>query len=125
MLGESGTVETEETEPSEDPLTEVAAEAVPEEAAEDLIREEPRGKEEVARPFGVVDGGMSGVTEEVNADDGAAEEKWDEAATKLDLAQAYLNMGDKAGARSIIDEVMKEGSPAQKTQAAELQAQLG
>ena len=52
-------------------------------------------------------------------------ETWDEAATKLDLAQAYLNMGDKAGARSIIDEVIKDGSPAQKNQAAELEAQLG
>ncbi len=58
-------------------------------------------------------------------DDGEdTSEKWDEAATKLDLAQAYLNMGDKAGARSIIDEVMKEGSPAQKNQAAELAAQI-
>jgi FimV-like protein len=34
-------------------------------------------------------------------------------------------MGDKAGARSIIDEVIKDGSPAQKNQAAELEAQLG
>ena len=60
----------------------------------------------------------------VSADEEDDTEKWDEAATKLDLAQAYLNMGDKAGARSIIDEVMKEGSPAQKNQAAELAAQI-
>ena len=57
-------------------------------------------------------------------EDEAETEQWDEAATKLDLAQAYLNMGDKAGARSIIDEVLKEGSPAQKDQAAELAAQI-
>lgn len=62
--------------------------------------------------------------EELPAVDDDNPEKWDEAATKLDLAQAYLNMGDKAGARSIIDEVMKEGSPAQKNQAAELAAQI-
>ena len=61
----------------------------------------------------------------ISSDAEAEAEKWDEAATKLDLAQAYLNMGDKAGARSIIDEVLKEGSPAQKSQAAELQAQIG
>ncbi|MDJ0956308.1 MAG: FimV/HubP family polar landmark protein [Arenicellales bacterium] len=57
-------------------------------------------------------------------DDAEQTEQWDEAATKLDLAQAYLNMGDKAGARSIIDEVLKEGSPDQKNQAAELAAQI-
>ena len=61
---------------------------------------------------------------ENGGDDAAQTEQWDEAATKLDLAQAYLNMGDKAGARSIIDEVLKEGSPAQKNQAAELAAQI-
>jgi pilus assembly protein FimV len=75
---------------------------------------------EVSRNFGVVTGGANAVDESE-----AGSEKWDEAATKLDLAQAYLNMGDKAGARSIIDEVMKEGSPAQKDQAAVLQARIG
>ena len=38
-----------------------------------------------------------------------------------------INMGDKAGARSILEEVIKEGSPsqAQRDQAAELEAKLG
>jgi len=75
---------------------------------------------DVSRNFGVVTGGVNAVDESE-----AGSEKWDEAATKLDLAQAYLNMGDEAGARSIIDEVMKEGSPAQKDQAAVLQARIG
>jgi len=55
---------------------------------------------------------------------GDEQEKWDDAATKLDLAKAYIDMGDKAGARSIIDEVLKEGNPAQRRQAGELAAQL-
>lgn len=50
--------------------------------------------------------------------------QYNEAETKLDLARAYLDMGDKVGARSIIDEVMREGDPAQRDQAAELAAQL-
>ncbi len=56
---------------------------------------------------------------------GAADaEQWDEAATKLDLARAYIDMGDKDGARSIIDEVLKQGNPTQRTQAQELANQL-
>ncbi len=49
---------------------------------------------------------------------------WDETATKLDLAKAYIDMGDAAGARGILDEVLVEGNEAQKKQAAELAAQL-
>lgn len=37
----------------------------------------------------------------------------DEAASKLDLARAYIEMGDHEGAREILDEVVVEGSPAQ------------
>ena len=58
------------------------------------------------------------------SDDSGSQEQWDDAATKLDLARAYIDMGDKAGARSIIDEVLKEGNPAQREQAGELAAQL-
>lgn len=54
----------------------------------------------------------------------AAAPQYNEAETKLDLARAYLDMGDKIGARSIIDEVMREGDPAQRDQAAELASQL-
>ncbi|OGI45933.1 MAG: hypothetical protein A2637_08005, partial [Candidatus Muproteobacteria bacterium RIFCSPHIGHO2_01_FULL_65_16] len=36
--------------------------------------------------------------------------QWDETATKLDLARAYIDMGDAEGARSILDEVMAEGN---------------
>jgi len=41
----------------------------------------------------------------------------DEIGTKLDLARAYLDMGDKEGAREILQEVMAEGSDKQKTDA--------
>lgn len=49
----------------------------------------------------------------------------DEIATKLDLAKAYIDMGDGEGARSILDEVLAEGNDAQKRQAADLAAQIG
>jgi pilus assembly protein FimV len=52
------------------------------------------------------------------------EPQWDETATKLDLAKAYIDMGDADGARSILDEVLAEGNEAQKTQARDLAAQI-
>ncbi|KXU39450.1 hypothetical protein AXE65_08520 [Ventosimonas gracilis] len=48
----------------------------------------------------------------------------DETETKLDLARAYIDMGDMEGARDILDEVMAEGSASQKTQAQELMTSL-
>jgi pilus assembly protein FimV len=58
------------------------------------------------------------------AGNGEGSAQWDEAATKLDLAKAYIDMGDAEGARSILQEVMAEGSEAQKKQAQELSAQI-
>jgi pilus assembly protein FimV len=47
-----------------------------------------------------------------------------EVGTKLDLARAYMDMGDPEGARSILDEVLHEGSPAQRQEAQRLIASL-
>ncbi|WP_422138299.1 FimV/HubP family polar landmark protein [Endozoicomonas sp. ALC020] len=41
----------------------------------------------------------------------------DEAATKLDLARAYIDMGDIEGARDILQEVLESGSDEQKQEA--------
>jgi pilus assembly protein FimV len=41
----------------------------------------------------------------------------DESATKLDLARAYIDMGDKEGARDILAEVLEEGRDDQKREA--------
>ena len=48
-----------------------------------------------------------------------------EVATKLELAQAYEEMGDKEGARELLNEVLAEGSPAQQQLARDRLAQLG
>jgi pilus assembly protein FimV len=45
-------------------------------------------------------------------------------ATKLDLARAYLDMGDADGARSMLDEVLQEGSESQRREAEALEAKL-
>ena len=66
-------------------------------------------------------------TEESAADDGeepllASAE--DEVSTKLDLARAYIDMGDPDGAKNILDEVLEEGSEGQKHEAEELMQQI-
>jgi pilus assembly protein FimV len=48
----------------------------------------------------------------------------DETATKLDLARAYIDMGDSEGARDILDEVIAEGDAAQQQEARELLTKL-
>ena len=57
--------------------------------------------------------------EEFGMDDDALADI-DEVGTKLDLARAYIDMGDPDGARSILDEVLEEGNDDQKKEAQEL-----
>ena len=47
-----------------------------------------------------------------------------EVGTKLDLARAYMDMGDPDGARSILREVLQEGSMSQKQEAERLMSSL-
>jgi len=51
--------------------------------------------------------------------------QWHDAATKLDLAKAYHEMGDVEGAREILQEVLHEGDDQQKAEAQGLLAKLG
>ena len=48
----------------------------------------------------------------------------DEIGTKLDLARAYMDMGDPDGARGILEEVLEEGNDEQKTEAENLISQI-
>ncbi len=56
---------------------------------------------------------------------GEGDPRWQEVATKLDLAKAYEEMGDKEGARDLLNEVAKEGDEAQQNQARQMLAKLG
>jgi len=51
--------------------------------------------------------------------------QWHDAATKLDLAKAYQEMGDVEGAREILQEVLHEGDDQQKAEAQSLLTKLG
>ena len=48
-----------------------------------------------------------------------------EVGTKLDLARAYMDMGDPDGARSILQEVLQEGTAGQKLEAERLLSSIG
>ncbi|MBK1728250.1 FimV/HubP family polar landmark protein [Halorhodospira halophila] len=48
----------------------------------------------------------------------------DEADTKLDLARAYIDLGDEPGARSLLEEVLEEGTESQRESARQILAEL-
>jgi len=54
------------------------------------------------------------------SDDLAEARTMTEVGTKLDLARAYVDMGDPSGARSILEEVLDEGDDGQRQQAQQL-----
>jgi pilus assembly protein FimV len=65
------------------------------------------------------DSGVAEIAAEGDEDFDISElsEDIDEVATKLDLAKAYMDMGDSDGARSILEEVKAEGNEAQQQEA--------
>jgi pilus assembly protein FimV len=65
----------------------------------------------------------SGVSEELSL--GSLALEGDEVATKLDLARAYIDMGDPDAAKDILGEVLSEGNTAQQQEAQKLMSQIG
>lgn len=87
------------------PEEEITAAAVPEAAPEalaELAPEAPAGAAEAIDPA-----------------------VWEEVNTKLDLARAYMEMGDREGAREILQEVANEGDATQRADAEKLLAEAG
>ncbi len=58
--------------------------------------------------------------EEAALEEDLLEGATDEVTTKLDLARAYLDMGDGEGAKSLLEEVLEEGNDDQRREAGEL-----
>ncbi|MDI9245502.1 FimV/HubP family polar landmark protein [Marinobacter sp. CHS3-4] len=102
-----------------------------EQADETLAEEKPELPEEddaddssvpVASPDNSGDGAEKDLDESDLGDDDDFDflAGTDEAATKLDLARAYVEMGDVDGARDILEEVALEGNDEQKAEAQDL-----
>ena len=58
--------------------------------------------------------------EQAAAEDLLIPDDADQMATKLDLARAYLDMGDAQGAKTILEEVVERGNEEQQQEAQEL-----
>lgn len=82
--------------------------------SDDILKE----AEDAFREVQDLDGDL-GEDEEFDFLEGA-----DEASTKLDLARAYIDMGDLDGARDILEEVCKEGNADQQKEAKALLSEL-
>jgi len=107
--------ETAAEEPAETEITADSEESVEEATILDFSEAAAEPSEE----SGSVDASMEDDLDLSDLDD------VDEVSTKLDLAKAYLDMGDADGTRSILDEVMNESNDEQKKEADELLRQLG
>lgn len=62
--------------------------------------------------------------DEFDSDDFDLESDIDEVSTKLDLAKVFLDMGDEQGAKSTLEEVIKEGDDKQRAEAERLMKRL-
>ena len=75
--------------------------------------------------------GNDGEWDDVLSDDPAEEHwrldsgLWDETATKMDLARAYIEMQDPDAARAILEDVVQDGNEAQRAEAQSLLAKCG
>lgn len=94
---------------------------LPASATDDLKLDLDLGLEEDNGPVSKFD--FSGLDLDLG-DSGGNELELDEVGTKLDLARAYVEMGDKEGAREILTEVLAEGSDKQIADAKGLMSSL-
>jgi pilus assembly protein FimV len=90
--------------------------------SEDLMDEIFGSQEEtrIAPGFDVITGKDSQAPREEKIEPAPPDVTLDEVGTKLDLARAYIDMGDPDGARNILEEVLSEGNDSQRTEAQQL-----
>jgi pilus assembly protein FimV len=82
---------------------------------------------EAAEEFDLSDLNVSRSDEQTELGEPIADEDidtGDEVGTKLDLARAYLDMGDSGGARSMLEEILQEGDNTHRKEAEELLQQI-
>jgi pilus assembly protein FimV len=84
--------------------------------------EQPRDDATVEYPRPAIEeeAGTVSIAPDEMSDDLSDARTMTEVGTKLDLARAYVDMGDPAGARSILEEVLDEGDEGQRQQAQQL-----
>lgn len=125
---ESFVRETIVEEAADEPEPEPADEPEPEEATDDVEEAEEKGE---ARESDAADAGKVSslqrarlLREDDVADATVLDENSSDPEIKLDLARAYISMGDKEAARVILDEVLSMGSEDQKSEARSMMDEL-
>ena len=101
-----------------------AESALSEEELAALEGEESQASEGDQEEAGDMESGDTSTGSEDGDDEFDFLEGTDEAGTKLDLARAYVEMGDADGARDILEEVAREGSEQQQQEAQRLLSEL-
>jgi pilus assembly protein FimV len=102
------------------------ADQVADERAEQQRAEQPQDADDAGYDLDFDrsgDGGEPAMDEAADGDDSFGEagaDGDDAAATKLELARAYLDMGDVEGARGMLEEVVGEGNAGQRSEAKRL-----
>jgi pilus assembly protein FimV len=95
----------------------------------DVSQEQARTREDMVRldeelqRFG--DGGLDLGKMALSSPPDSGDAGADYIETKLDLAAAYLDMGDQVGAKGLLDDVLQEGDDAQKKRAGDMLKKLG
>ncbi len=86
---------------------------------------EPEPAEEPEPQVAEPDEGEEGFTIDDDESPPLAPGEGDEVDTKLDLARAYIDLGDEAGARELLEEALEEGSSSQQANARKILEEIG
>jgi pilus assembly protein FimV len=62
---------------------------------------------------------------DIGTDDAGGTAEDEASATRIELAKAYLAIGDLDGARSMLEEVLAEGGPGARSEAARILKEIG
>ena len=73
----------------------------------------------------VMDETFGGSLRDIHRDEAKLMAEDESSATRIELAKAYMDIGDQDGARSMLEEVLAEGGPAAKAEAARLLKDMG
>ncbi|MGM0412895.1 MAG: FimV/HubP family polar landmark protein, partial [Pseudomonadota bacterium] len=112
-----------EPEPAPEPEPEPAPEGEPASTPETQPGEVPSAADDAEEPpegLHPLEADESAAWDELEDDVADLLNDVDEVGTKLDLARAYIDMGDAEGARGILEEVVEEGNEEQQQEARSL-----
>jgi FimV-like protein len=114
-----GSAAAAEPEPEPEPEPESEPEPEPETESEPELESEPQTEpEQEITPV------LETISKAAETEQGEGDGEIEDPELKLDLARAYLSLGDKEAAKSMLDEVISVGSDQQKAEAQQMMEEL-